>query len=95
MFINDAIQRCRWHYHLVFVPGTDQKFTEPESWDYVSGLIRRKEAIRVVKLDTPYGDIGFQMKIALEKNRPELYIKLALNKKRTFIIGRSFHYNDE
>ena len=69
----------------------DTHFTDAAAWELIASRIEDGHALEIVPLDKPRGATGYVMKIALEPEQPELYVKLQLASGK--IIGRSFHYS--
>ena len=70
----------------------DTHFTDTTAWELIATRLENGHPIEKVQLHKPRGAIGYVMKIDLEPNRPQLYIKLQLGSGK--IIGRSFHYSE-
>ena len=70
----------------------DSHFTDASAWDYIAAKLESGHPVEVVRLHTPPGATGYVMKIDIESEMPQLYIKLQLGSGE--IIGRSFHYSD-
>ncbi len=70
----------------------DSYFTDISAWEYIATRLESGHPVEVVALDKPPGTKGYVMKIDIETDQPQLYIKLQLGAGQ--IIGRSFHYSD-
>ena len=71
----------------------DSHFTDASAWDYIATKLENGHPVEVMLLDKPPGAKGYVMKIDIEPDMPQLYIKLQLGPGK--IIGRSFHYSDQ
>jgi hypothetical protein len=85
----------RWEPTSVSDPATSETLTDAGAWEFIADLIEDHCAIELVQLREPPGTIGYVMKVEIGRAKQQLYIKVTLNKKRTAVIGRSFHYSDE
>ena len=70
----------------------DTHFTGGAEWELIAARLEDGHPIETVELHKPKGATGYVMKIDLEPDRPQLYVKLQLGSGK--IIGRSFHYSD-
>jgi hypothetical protein len=68
-------------------------FTEEGAWQLIAKLAEEGHKIEVISLKQPPGEIGYEMKVELEKGAPRLYIKVQLIRGK--ILGRSFHISTE
>jgi hypothetical protein len=84
----------RWYPHTVADPETGEPFAEDAAWNFVSELILTRQAIRIVPLREPAGALAFEILKDMPHGTDTLYIKLALTRSGTKIIGRSFHYSE-
>ena len=82
-----------WRPGTVFNPDgvLDTHFTDAATWEFIATTIENGHPIEIVELQKPPGATGYVMKIDLQPNQPQLYIKLQLGAGK--IIGRSFHYS--
>ena len=71
----------------------DSHFTDATAWEFVASKLETFHPVEKIRLDKPPGAIGYVMKIDIEPNRPQLYVKLELRSGK--IIGRSFHYSEQ
>lgn len=78
----------KWSPETVIDPSTNQPFTNTSAWEFLAQQVANNHAILRVKLITPPGKEGHELKVALNSHTT-LYIKVHLTKKT--IIGRSFH----
>ena len=69
----------------------DTHFTDAAAWEFIATTIESGHQIEIVELRKPPGAKGYVMKINLQPDQPQLYIKLQLGPGK--IIGRSFHYS--
>lgn len=70
----------------------DTHFTDAAAWEFIASTLENGHPVEVVELRKPAGATGYVMKIDIEPERPQLYVKLQLGAGK--IIGRSFHYSD-
>ena len=70
----------------------DSHFTDASAWDYIAAKLESGHLVKVMRLDKPPGAKGYVMKIDIEPEMPQLYVKLQLGSGKIF--GRSFHYSD-
>ncbi len=70
----------------------DQYFTDTSAWAYIVELLKQNHPMEVVQLDKPPNSKGYVMKVDIEPDKPQLYIKLQLGSGTIF--GRSFHYSN-
>ena len=70
----------------------DRHFTDLTAWELIAERLEAGEEVEVIELRKPPGARGYVMRIHLESDLPELYIKLQLGAGRIF--GRSFHYSE-
>ena len=70
----------------------DTHFTDASAWEFIATMIETGHTIEEVKLRKPSGATGYVMKISLEPEQAQLYVKLQLGSGK--IIGRSFHYSE-
>ena len=70
----------------------DTFFTDAAAWEFIAERLDDGHPIETVELRKPPGATGYVMKIDIESDRPQLYIKLQLGSGK--IIGRSFHYSE-
>ncbi len=82
----------RWHPQTIKDPKTGVGFTPEGAWEFILREIEGGHPMEVVELRRPPGARGYVMKIQLEANRPRLYVKVELGRRRLY--GRSFHYSD-
>jgi hypothetical protein len=66
-------------------------FTDISAWNFIVEAAESGCPIEEITLDVPKGEKGYVMKIKLEENVPEVYIKVQF--KNNNILGRSFHYS--
>ena len=69
----------------------DAHFTDAAAWEFIASRLENRHPVEVVELQTPEGAVGYVMKIDIEPDQPQLYVKLQLGSGK--IIGRSFHYS--
>ena len=69
----------------------DRYFTDASAWEFIATKLESGHPVEVVKLHKPPGAQGYVMKVDIESDKPQLYIKLQLGPGQ--IIGRSFHYS--
>lgn len=67
-------------------------FTDASAWEFFAAQIKDGQPIEIVNLNKPKGAKRYVMKINLEADRPQLYVKLQPGSGK--IIGRSFHYSE-
>ena len=82
---------CDWQPTTVANPTSGICFTDITAWHRISDLAETGHPIEEIELAQPKGEIGYVIKVTLDANSPELYIKVQL--KRGKIYGRSFHYS--
>lgn len=70
----------------------DSHFTDLTAWELIAERLEAGEEVEVITLRKPPGASGYVMRVRLESDMPELYIKLQLGAGRIF--GRSFHYSE-
>ena len=70
----------------------DSHFTDTSAWEYIAARLESGHPVEVIRLDKPPGAKGYVMKIDIEPEMPQLYVKLQMGSGK--IIGRSFHYSD-
>ena len=70
----------------------DTHFTDAAAWEFIASRLEDGQPVEIVELRKPAGATGYVMKIHIEPDRPQLYVKLELGSGK--IIGRSFHYSD-
>ena len=70
----------------------DSHFTDASAWKYIAARLQSGHPVEVMRLDKPLGAKGYVMKIDIEPEMPQLYVKLQMGSGK--IIGRSFHYSD-
>ena len=70
----------------------DTHFTDAAAWELIASKLEDGHPVEIVELEKPRGATGYVMKIAIEPDRPLLYVKLQLGSGK--IIGRSFHYSE-
>ncbi len=78
-----------WRPTEVVNPATGEPFTAWGAWEFIAELLERGHALEEVVLDNPPGKRAYVMRVDLQRDRPQLYIKVQLGS--GFIIGRSFH----
>jgi hypothetical protein len=66
-------------------------FTDPGAWEFVANLIEDGHTVEEISLRHPPGKRGLVMKVRLDRNETEIYIKIRLGSGK--IIGYSFHYS--
>ena len=71
----------------------DSYFTDISAWEYIATRLESGHPVEVVALHKPPDTKGYVMKIDIETDQPQLYIKLQLGPGKIF--GRSFHYSDQ
>jgi hypothetical protein len=84
----------RWHPYQVIDPRSGTMFTEESAWCLVAELIEALHALRIEQLRQPPGLDSYVLIKDLQKDKPNLYVKITLSKSGKRIIGRSFHYSD-
>lgn len=67
-------------------------FSDAGAWDLIASRLESGHPVEVIELDKPPGATGYVMKIDIEPNQPQLYVKLEMGFGKIF--GRSFHYSD-
>ena len=76
----------------------DTHFTDAAAWEFIASRLDAQTGSRsktpIVELRKPAGATGYVMKVHIEPDRPQLYVKLELGSNSGKIIGRSFHYSD-
>lgn len=103
-FRREAVRMCRsshtrtnvftpgapthWSPQEVTNPNTELPFSSSEAWDFIAELLEGGCEIEMVELEKPPGKTGYVIKVNLDTEQSDLYVKLQLGKK---IIGRSFH----
>ena len=70
----------------------DTHFTDAAAWEFIASRLEDGQPVEIVELRKPAGATGYVMKVHIEPDRPQLYVKLELGSGK--IIGRSFHYSD-
>ena len=70
----------------------DEYFTKAGAWEFIADRLEAGHPVEIVELRKPPGAKGYVMKIDIETDQPQLYVKLQLGS--GVIIGRSFHYSD-
>ena len=70
----------------------DSYFTDASAWEFIAAQIKDGHPVEIVDLNKPKGAKRYVMKINLEADRPQLYVKLQLGSGK--IIGPSFHYSE-
>ncbi len=70
----------------------DSHFTDASAWEYIATKLENGHPVDAMRLDKPPGAKGYVMKIDIEPDMPQLYVKLQLGSGK--IIGRSFHYSE-
>ena len=70
----------------------DTHFTDAAAWEFIASKLEDGHPVDIVELRKPAGGTGYVMKIDIEPDQPQLYVKLQLGAGK--IIGRSFHYSD-
>ena len=70
----------------------DTHFTDAAAWEFIAARLEDGHSVEIVELHKPQGATGYVMKIDLEPDRPQLYVKLQLGSGK--IVGRSFHYSE-
>ena len=71
----------------------DSYFTDASAWEYIATKLESGHPVKVMQLDKPQGAKGYVMKIDIEPEMPQLYVKLQLGSGKIF--GRSFHYSEQ
>ena len=74
-------------------PEVGMPFTPSGAWDLIDRLLQDGQPLIEVVLRLPPGKIAYEMIVALEPGRPDLYIKLHLGAAGK-VVGRSFHYSE-
>ncbi len=69
----------------------DRYFTKAGAWEFIAARLEVGHPVEIVELRKPPGAKGYVMKIDIEPDQPQLYVKLQLGS--GMIIGRSFHYS--
>ena len=70
----------------------DSHFTDASAWEYIATKLESGHPVKVMRLDKPPGAKGYVMKIDIEPEMPQLYVKLQLGSGKIF--GRSYHYSE-
>ena len=70
----------------------DRYFTDPAAWELIATQLEAGHPVEIVELKKPPGAKGYVMKIDIEPDQYQLYVKVQLGSGK--IIGRSFHYSD-
>ena len=83
-----ADRPTEWRPHTVR-DRNGEFFTDVGAWDFVADLVENGHPMRQVVLEHPVGKIAFTMTVRVDREGPEIYIKLRLSKN---VIGYSFHY---
>ena len=68
----------------------DTHFTDAAAWEFIASKLEAGHPVEVVELKEPPKAKGYVMKIDIQPDLPQLYVKLQLGSGQ--IIGRSFHY---
>lgn len=71
----------------------DPHSTDRSAWEFIAMKLGAAHPVEIITLRKPEGNRGYVMHIALEPDRPELYVKLQLGSGK--VIGRSFHYSEQ
>ena len=71
----------------------DSYFTDASAWEYIAVKLESGHPVKVMPLEKPPGAKGYVMKIDIEPEIPQLYVKLQLGSGKIF--GRSFHYSEQ
>ena len=69
----------------------DTHFTEAAAWELIASKLEAGHPVDVVALKNPPKAVGYVMKIDIEPDLPQLYVKVQLGSGKIF--GRSFHYS--
>jgi len=69
----------------------EKYFTDASAWEFIALKLEQMHPVKVVNLRKPAGAKGYVMKIDIDANIPQLYVKLQLGSGK--IYGRSFHYS--
>lgn len=67
-------------------------FTDVTAWEFIA-LKLEEHPVKTQQLEKPLGARGYVLEIPLQVDRPDLYVKLELNRRRNHVFGRSFHYS--
>lgn len=70
----------------------DSYFTDASAWEYIAARLESEHPVEIMQLEQPSGAKGYVMKIDIEPEMPQLYVKLQLGSGKIF--GRSFHYSE-
>jgi hypothetical protein len=73
-------------------PETGMVFTEVSAWEFVACLLECGHPLQEKCLRKPPDKLAFEMLVALEEGKPDLYIKLHPHGGGR-VYGRSFHYS--
>ena len=68
-------------------------FTEETAWRLIAEQLRDGHEVETMTLNHPPGATGYVLKIRVEANVPQVYVKLELPRNRRKVLGRSFHYS--
>lgn len=70
-------------------------FSDHSAWAFVAEKLAEGLPVEVMKLRKPAGRRGYVLKVELELDDDSrtLYVKLELNRSKTEVYGRSFHYS--
>lgn len=83
----------RWQPEQVANPQSlGMPFSSAAAWDLIASSLEGGHPVEVIELNKPPGATGYVMKIEIEPNQPQLYVKLEMGAGKIF--GRSFHYSE-
>ena len=78
-----------WRPTEVVNPATGEPFTAWGAWEFIAELLERGHPLEEVILENPPGKRAYVMRVDLQPDLLQLYIKVQLGSGA--IIGRSFH----
>ena len=70
----------------------DTHFTDAAAWEFIASWLEDGHSVEILELRKPAGATGYVMKIDIEPDQPQVYVKLELGSRKVF--GRSFHYSE-